>query len=121
MMESIQAELISLVMVIITGLAGLVAKQATMFFKQKGLLAKAENNDKVVKIVVNAVEQLYKEVGGPEKLHMAKLQLEQLMKEKQINLTATQMDMLIESAVKEMKKNVIEVKKAEVTEVKEVK
>ena len=108
MFESIQVELINLAIVVITTLAGFVAKQATTYLKNRGALAYVENNKVLVNIVVQAVEQMYKEVGGQEKLELAKLELVQLLHEKKIKVSGKEMDLLIESAVKEMKKNVNE-------------
>lgn len=110
MFESIQVELINLAIVVLTTLAGFVAKQATSFLKNSGALAQAENNKQMVNIVVSAVEQMYKEVGGQEKFEMAKLELVKLLNEKKIKVSQTEIDLLIESAVKEMKKNIHEVK-----------
>ena len=111
MTESIQVELINLAIIVLTTLAGFVAKQVASYLKEKGALTKLENNKAIVKIVVGAVEQLYHNIGGTEKFQMAKLQVVKTLQEKKIKVSDNQIDMLIESAVNEMKKNVKEVKR----------
>lgn len=101
-MESIQAELINLVIVVITALVGWVAQKVTAYFKEKGLITKLETNKELVRIVVNAVEQTYKHLDGDEKLKVAKIELVKLMNEKKIKISEKEIDTLIESAVKEM-------------------
>lgn len=101
-MESIQAELINLVIVVITVLVGWVAQKVTAYFKEKGLITKLETNKELVRIVVNAVEQTYKHLNGDEKLKVAKIELVKLMNEKKIKISEKEIDTLIESAVKEM-------------------
>lgn len=101
-MESIQAELINLVIVVITALVGWVAQKVTAYFKEKGLITKLETNKELVRIVVNSVEQTYKHLDGDEKLKVAKIELVKLMNEKKIKISEQEIDTLIESAVKEM-------------------
>lgn len=101
-MESIQAELINLVIVVITALVGLVTQKVTVYLKEKGLIAKLESNKELVRIVVNAVEQTYKHLDGDEKLKVAKIELVKLMNEKKIKISEKEINTLIESAVKEM-------------------
>lgn len=101
-MEAIQAELINLVIVVITVLIGWVAQKVTAYLKEKGLIAKLESNKELVRIVVNAVEQTYKHLNGDEKLKVAKVELVKLMNEKKIKISEQEIDTLIESAVKEM-------------------
>lgn len=101
-MESIQAELINLVIVVITALAGWVTQKVTAYFKEKGLITKLETNKELVRIVVNAVEQTYKHLNGDEKFKVAKIELMKLMNEKKIKISEQEIDTLIESTVKEM-------------------
>lgn len=113
-MESIQVELMNLVIVVLTALAGFVTKEVTAYLKKRGALVAYENNKEIVNTVVNATEQIYKQLNGPEKLEMAKQELATVLAEKKIKITATQIDMLIESAVKEMQKNIKDVKTSDV-------
>lgn len=101
-MEAIQAELVNLVIVVVTVLIGWVTQKVTAYLKEKGLIAKLEANKELVRIVVNAVEQTYKHLNGDEKLKVAKVELVKLMNEKRIKISEQEIDTLIESAVKEM-------------------
>ena len=62
-------------------------------------------NDKtkqsVVRTCVKAVEQLYHDLGGPEKLEKAKASAVEMLNEKGIPITDLELSMLIESAVSE--------------------
>lgn len=102
MMEVLIPELFDIVVILITILVGAVSRYAIKFLKEKGLLAKLQNNKELVKIAVNAVEQTYKTLEGSEKLNMAKLELVKLMNEKKVKISEKEIDLLIESAVKEM-------------------
>ncbi len=101
-MEAIQAELINFLMVVIVGLIGWVTQRVTVFLKEKGVLAKLESNKEIVRTVVNAVEQMYHHLNGEEKLNVAKLELVKVMSEKKIRISEKEIDLLIESIVKEM-------------------
>lgn len=102
-MEAIQAELINLAILVITALVGYLTKEAGSYFHKSGMSKQVENNKMLVNIVVTAVEQMYHELEGPEKLHLAKLELVAMMQKKKIKVTEKEVDLLIESAVKEMK------------------
>ena len=108
-MDAIQTELIGLVVAVITAMLGVATKSVVSFMKKKGIIAQLENHKAIVKIVVNAVEQTFNELNGEEKFHMAKIQALELMKEKKINITEAELNALIESSVKEMKKSVNEI------------
>jgi len=59
---------------------------------------------KVVRSCVKAVEQLYKDLHGAEKLEKAKASILQILQEKGIAISDIEMDMLIEEVVMEMNK-----------------
>lgn len=61
------------------------------------------NNTKqdVVKICVKAVEQIYKDLHGEEKLQKALDSTEEMLASKNIDITGSELRMLIESAVAE--------------------
>lgn len=65
-------------------------------------------NDKtkrdVAKTVVRAVEQIYKDLHGDEKLNMALASASEMLAEKGITVTDLEMRMLIEAAVSEFNK-----------------
>lgn len=62
-------------------------------------------NDKtkqaVAKTVVQAIEQIYKDLHGDEKLNMALQSMSEMLAEKNIHISELEMRMLIESAVAE--------------------
>ncbi|UGO50790.1 holin [Bacillus phage vB_BanS_Sophrita] len=102
-MENIQVELVNLAVAILTALVGLATKSVVSFLKKKGIVAQVQNNKEVVSIVVKAVEQMYGQLKGEEKLNMAKMELIKLMKQKKIKMTEAEIDLMIEAMVKEMK------------------
>lgn len=102
MLEAIQMELINLVILVITALVGWVTQKVASYLKQIGVVAKLEANKELVKIVVHAVEQTYKHLDGEQKLQLAKAQIVELMNEKKIKISEQEIDLLIESVVKEM-------------------
>ena len=55
----------------------------------------------VAKTVVQAIEQIYKDVNGEDKLNLGIEFMTELLNEKGINATETEMRLLIESAVGE--------------------
>ena len=63
-----------------------------------------EQKEKVVKTVVNAVEQLYKDLDGAAKLEKAKEHIVALLSEKGLTITELEMEMLIESVCNSLKK-----------------
>lgn len=107
-MEQFQTEIINLVILILTTCVGLITKSLMGFLKKKGIIAQIDANKKTVDIVVKAVEQLYREYDGNEKLKLAKIELMRLLEDKKIKISVSDLDLLIESAVKEMKKGTTE-------------
>ena len=82
----------------ITALAGFLGAQL------KGLYQKYVNDktkEAVDRTCVKAVEQLYHDLGGPEKLEKAKEGIEQMLNEKGIPITELEMNLLIEAVVSE--------------------
>lgn len=82
----------------VTALAGFLGAQL------KGLYQKYINDktkEAVVRTCVKAVEQLYHDLGGPEKLEKAKEGIEEMLNEKGIPITELEMNLLIEAVVSE--------------------
>lgn len=104
-MEQIQVELVNLIVAVLTGCIGIATKALIGYLKKKGLVAEVQNNKEVVSIVVKAVEQMYGQLKGDEKLNVAKMELIKLMQQKKINMSEKEMDMIIEAMVKEMKQS----------------
>lgn len=82
----------------VTALAGFLGAQL------KGLYQKYVNDktkESVVRTCVKAVEQLYHDLGGPEKLEKAKEGIEDMLNEKGIPISELEMNLLIEAVVSE--------------------
>lgn len=82
----------------LTAFAGFLGAQL------KGLYQKHVNDktkESVVRTCVKAVEQLYHDLGGPEKLEKAKEGIEDMLNEKGIPITELEMNLLIEAVVSE--------------------
>lgn len=88
-------EIIALIVTVIFGALGFVVKN----------LAKTYLNDKrkqdIARAVVRFVEQCFKELHGEEKLKAALNRASEIMAEKGIDFSATEMETLIEAAVAE--------------------
>ena len=73
--------------------------------KIKKVIEEREISDekrKAVKTVCNAVEQLYHDIDGAEKLEKAKENVVELLSAKGIEITEIELSLLIEAAVAEM-------------------
>lgn len=111
-MEAIQAEIISLFIAIIITFCGIVTKKIVGYLNDKGILVQVENNKALVKIVVKAIEQTYAHLEGKEKLEIAKLELVKLLNDKNIKISEKEIDLLIESSIKEINNSTKEVLKS---------
>lgn len=86
------------IIAVLTAVAGFVGTQL------KGLYQKHINDktkEAVVRTCVKAVEQLYHDLGGPEKLERAREGIRQMLEEKGIPISELEMNLLIESVVAE--------------------
>lgn len=101
-MESLQLEIINFAIVVITALVGWATKHVVKYLKDKGVIKSLEKNKALVDVVVKAIEQTYKTLHGEEKLNYAKMEVIELAQAKGIKITEKEIDLLIESAVKEM-------------------
>lgn len=82
----------------LTAFAGFLGTQI------KGLYQKYINDktkEAVVRTCVKAAEQLYHDLGGPEKFKKAQEAIEEMLNEKGIPITELEMNLLIESVVSE--------------------
>lgn len=82
----------------VTALAGFLGAQLKSLY-QKHINDKTKES--VVRTCVKAVEQLYHDLGGPEKLEKAKEGIADMLNEKGIPITELEMNLLIESVVSE--------------------
>ncbi len=88
----------TIIYAVITAIAGFIAAQVKKLYQEK---IDTEVKKKVVETCVKAVEQLYKDTSGAEKLERAKANIVLILQEKGINITELELDMLIESVVAE--------------------
>ena len=102
-MEALQEALINLLVVIIGLVATFVGQKGYSYLNNKGILKEIEAKQKYVNIVVNAIQQTYKEVNGEEKLGKAKTQLVDFFNANGIKFTDVELNSLIEAAVKGVK------------------
>lgn len=102
-MEALQEALINLLVVVIGLVATFVGQKGYSYLNNKGILKEIEAKQKYVNIVVNAIQQTYKEANGEEKLGEAKTQLVDFFNANGIKFTDVELNSLIEAAVKGVK------------------
>ena len=105
-MEALQEALINLLVVVIGLVATFVGQKGYSYLNNKGILKEIEAKQKYVNIVVNAIQQTYKEANGEEKLGEAKTQLVDFFNANGIKFTDVELNSLIEAAVKGVKDGV---------------
>lgn len=96
--ELFSAYLLPALMAVLTALAGFVGTQIRALYRR---YVNDKTKQDVVRTCVRAVEQLYHDVGGPEKLEKAQEGIRQMLEEKGIPISQLEMDLLIESVVAE--------------------
>ena len=102
-MEALQEALINLLVVVIGLVTTFVGQKGYSYLNNKGILKEIEAKQKYVNIVVNAIQQTYKEANGEEKLGEAKTQLVDFFNANGIKFTDVELNSLIEAAVKGVK------------------
>ena len=103
MLELLQPYLMEIVVTILTAIATYIGAKIKKIYEEK---ANDETKRKVVSTVVKAVEQLYKDLKGDEKLEKAKEAVLEMLNEKGIAITELEMNMLIEEVCNSFKKEV---------------
>lgn len=94
-MEAYGMEIISAILTAIAGVLGVALKRlATKYIN-------SETKQNVAKTVVQAVEQIYKDLHGEDKLNKAMETMAAMLGEQGITVTDLEMRMLLESAVGE--------------------
>lgn len=96
--EIISNFLLPVIAAAVTGLAGFIGMQIKKIYQKH---VDDKTKEAVVRTCVKAVEQLYHDLGGPEKLEKAKKGVAEMLKEKGIAISELEMDLLIESVVSE--------------------
>ena len=103
MLELLQPYLMEIIVTILTAIATYIGAKIKKIYEEK---VNDETKRKVVATVVKAVEQLYKDLKGEEKLEKAKEAILEMLNEKGIMITELEMNMLIEEVCNSFKKEV---------------
>lgn len=90
---------------LLTAIAGFIGTQIKRLYETH---INTDRKRKVVETCVKAVEQLYRDLDGAEKLVKAKENILEMLTQEGIVITEIEMDMLIESVVAEF--NLLELK-----------
>ena len=96
MLEALQPYLLEILVSILTAIATFIGTKLKKCYEEK---VNTEVKEKVVRTVVEAVEQIYKDLNGAERLEKAKESIVEMLNEKNISITELEMNMLIESVV----------------------
>ena len=83
---------------LITAAAGFLARGVKKVYEK---YVNDATKRKIAKTVVLAVEQIYKDLNGPDKFELALKSMTEMLNEKGISITALEARMLIEAAVGE--------------------
>lgn len=92
------AEIIGTLLVALTGIFAMVVKNMAAKYLD------TDTKRTLAKVVVQFVEQTYKELHGQDKLSAALVVFSELLAEKNIHATASEMTIMIEAAVAEFNK-----------------
>lgn len=103
MLELLQPYLMEIIVTILTAIATYIGAKIKKIYEEK---VNDETKRKVVSTVVKAVEQLYKDLNGEEKLEKAQENIVEMLNEKGIMITELEMNMLIEEVCNSFKKEV---------------
>jgi len=102
-MEILRSNLTEIICAVIVAIASYIGTKVKNIYEEK---VNTETKRKVVETVVNAVEQLYRDLSGEEKLDRAKSSILEMLSEKNIKITELELDMLIESVVNGFNKGI---------------
>lgn len=101
--------------VILTAIAGYLGILLKRLYQKNILDSDDDTKENIVKTCVKAVEQMYKDLHGAEKLQKALEAVSEMLAAKNITITDTELRMLIESVVGEFN-DVFNTKEYEITE-----
>ena len=96
MLDAIQSNVLEILVTLFTVIITYVATKLKKKFEE---YINTDAKQKIVKMVVNATEQLYKNLDGEQKLIKAKENIIALIKEKGLSITELELDMMIEEVV----------------------
>ena len=104
-MDALQEAIFSALGTILVRIGGWV-RQTVAFLNEKGISQKLANKQYLVDIAVQAVEQIYKNEGGAMKLEMAKNEALKAINRSGLQVTESELNVLIEASVKAMNDSV---------------
>lgn len=100
-LELLQPYLLEIIVAILTGIATFIGSKVKKIYEEK---VNTETKEKVVNTVVNAVEQIYKDINGEQKLQICIENAIEMLNEKGLSITELELRMLIESTVNSFNK-----------------
>lgn len=101
MLEILQPYLLEIIVAILTGIASFIGSRIKKLYEEK---VNTETKEKVVKTVVNAVEQVYKNLSGKDKLEICIENATELLNEKGIKISELELRLIIEAVVNSFNK-----------------
>lgn len=96
MFEIIQPYLLEIIVAILTGVASFIGVKVKKLYEE---YVNTKTKKDVVDSTVKYVEQVYKDIHGEEKLNKAKDKALEWLNEKGINISDTELEILIEASV----------------------
>nr|DAL78064.1 MAG TPA: holin [Caudoviricetes sp.] len=97
--NAISDQLISLIGLVFTAIAGYASVQLKKYLDRRGVLQELEVYEKAANTAVKAIQQLYQDLDGPEKFAKAKNRLATDLQNKGIPVEEKDLQFWIESAV----------------------
>ena len=98
-MEVLSNNLLEIVSAAIVAIAGYIGVKIKAMVQEH---LNDQTKEKVAKTVVKAIQQMYKDLNGEEKLNKAIETITEMLNEKGISVTELEIRMLIEEAVQEL-------------------
>ncbi len=98
-MEQITTAIVGLLVAVITALIGVVTRKVTTYLANKEISAEIAA---VTNTAVRAVEQIYKDLHGDDKLNKAKEYALELLNERGIAISEIELDLAIHKVVQEL-------------------
>lgn len=108
-MDVLQDVIIEALLVIVVALIGVITRKVVTWLNEKGVTEKLYQKREVIYAVVRAVEQIYKDSDGPEKLAHAKDMAINLLAASNIDITQEELEVFIEEAVNMVKSQTADV------------
>lgn len=101
----IGSDIMSLLTTVFSIIITIIVTKIKKIYKEKFT---DETKRSIVRTVVNAIEQIYKDLSGEQKLQKAKENIINILNEKGISISELEMDMMIEEICNSIKKVSVE-------------